>query len=336
MSALNVAFTICSNNYLAQANALKKSFLKYNPNFTFYIFLVDELVSKIDYSLFKPAIIKPVESIIKKHNLDVLIEKYNIIELNTCIKPSMFKYIISNNPKSKIIYYLDPDLYFYASLNEVNNKLKLNSIALTPHIMSPIERDGHMPDENVFLNFGIYNLGFIGINAQHNEAQKMLNWWEERTLNFGFDNTKKGYFVDQLWMNLTPLFFKDVVVLKSFGYNMGPWNLHERKIIEIKDNKVLLNDNSNLVFYHFSKLAANTTDISREYNRYSLLELPLISELYYRYKTTVENFNYSRFNEMKIAYKVKEPIDLTYKKGSIIKRILKKMSVWLSKIADKF
>lgn len=343
MSATNFSFTICSNNYLAQANALKVSFLKYHSDFLFYIILVDELVPEIDYLQFEPAKIIQIRNI-AGITLDVLIEKYNIIELNTCIKPSVFKFLIKENPSAKIVYYLDPDLYFYASLNGVNTILNSKSMVLTPHILNPIERDGKMPDENIFLNFGIYNLGFIGVNPQHNETLKMLNWWEERTLNFGFDNTKKGYFVDQLWMNFTQIFYKDVEVLKSFGYNMGPWNLHERKIIKIENERVLLNDDSHLVFYHFSKLATNTIDISREFNRFNLVDFPLLGNLYTMYKNEINNFGYHHLNKIPISFnvinlpnkKIKEVDKTMNSKGSFVKRGLKRISVLISKFANNF
>ena len=61
MSATKIAFTICSNNYLGQAAALKDSFLRHNPGYAFYIILVDRLSEQIDYSFFEPAHILPVE-----------------------------------------------------------------------------------------------------------------------------------------------------------------------------------------------------------------------------------------------------------------------------------
>ena len=40
---MKIIFTICSNNYLAQAKALGDSVLQTNPDYTFFIGLVDEL-----------------------------------------------------------------------------------------------------------------------------------------------------------------------------------------------------------------------------------------------------------------------------------------------------
>ena len=331
----HIAFTICSNNYLGQALALKKSFLKHNPGFGFYIVLVDKLSDKVDYSLFEPAIILPIVEV-KGVDLEDLIERYYIIELNTCIKPSAFKHIINSQPQVEAIYYLDPDLYFYDSLTVLNEKLKIRTAVLTPHILSPIPRDGKMPDENIFMRFGIYNLGFIGINAQSKEAFKLLDWWEERTLKFGYDRPQKGYFVDQLWMIQSPLFFKDIEVINTFNYNMAPWNLHERKVIERNGDKIVLNDNSQLVFYHFSKISENEIDVSREYNRYVLDEFPKLKKMYVDYKRVLKESHFWDYKEISIAYPVKMNLKPQPVKVSVLHNILKRVSHFIGRLAKKF
>ncbi len=329
------AFTICSNNYLGQANALKESFLRHNQYFKFYIVLVDKKSNLVDYSIFQPAQILPVQEI---SGLDVaeLISRYNIIEFNTAVKPSVFKHIIKLNSGATVVYYLDPDLYFYDSLKSVNELLKIKTAALTPHILSPIPRDGKLPDENIFLNFGIYNLGFIGLNTKNEQSLKMLDWWEERTLKFGYNWPNLGYFVDQLWMALAPIYYSQIEVLKTHNYNMAPWNLHERSIVSIDGDKVQLNDGTHLVFYHFSKLSNTETDISREYNRHTFNDFPKLKELYDGYKKILAENNYQGYRKIEIAYKVKPLGPPIHQRGSFINRALKRISLLISKLATKF
>ena len=330
----HLAFTICSNNYLGQALALKNSFLSYNPNFKLYIILVDELSEQVDYSKFDPAVILPLANI-ESINLEDLISRYYIIELNTSVKPSVFKYLIKKHPKAEAIYYLDPDLYFYDSLSELNEKLRYKTAVLTPHILTPIPRDGKMPEENIFMRFGIYNLGFFGLNAQSKDTIKMLDWWEERTINYGFDRPHNGYFVDQLWMVHAPLFYNNIEVLRTFNYNMAPWNLHERHIIERNGNTVLLNDKSRLVFYHFSKIVDNDIDVSREYNRYVLNDFPKLKELYLDYKEVLRESKYSEYKEIQIAYPVKMSLKPDPLKVSFLQKSLLKLNFLIERLAKK-
>ncbi len=46
-----ILFTICSNNYWAQAMVLIKSAAKYNTSYKFYIGLVDDKHPSIDYTV---------------------------------------------------------------------------------------------------------------------------------------------------------------------------------------------------------------------------------------------------------------------------------------------
>ncbi|MGK0385843.1 MAG: hypothetical protein ACI849_000448, partial [Patiriisocius sp.] len=250
-------------------------------------------------------------------------------------KPSAIKHLLKQNKEAKTIYYLDPDLYFYQSLEQTNTLLQEKSMVLTPHIVTPIPRDGLMPEENTFFRFGIYNLGFLGLNAQHPETHKMLDWWEERNLAFGYDRPHKGYFVDQLWMELAPLFFKDVHILKTYNYNMGPWNLHEREVVSVDGDAILLNDDSTLVFYHFSKIATEEAKVSREYSRFLLTDFPLLQGLYVDYKTVLQECGFYEMKKLGISYPVKMSLKPVSKKRSLLNRILTKSSQVLTSLANK-
>lgn len=330
----HIAFTICSNNYLGQANTLKQSFLKFHPNFKFVMVVVDQPSNEIDYQQFEPAEVLFVSDI---DVLDVpyLIDKYDIIELNTSIKPSVCKYLIKKYASTETIYYLDPDLFFYHSLQLAESLLENQAAVLTPHIITPIPRDEKAPSENTFLNFGIYNLGFVGFNAKHSETIEILDWWEERTLHSGYNIPRQGYFVDQLWMTQAPLFFNNIAIINSFGYNMAPWNLHERSIVELTEDGVLLNDDNPLVFYHFSKISDDPKAISRVYNRYVLSDFPKLNTLYEAYKNALEICRFSELRKIPIAYKLKQ-VPGRVKKRSLLHRVLKRSGKKLVQISEKF
>ncbi len=57
--------------------------------------------------------------------------------------------------------------------------------------------------------------------------------------NKAFIDLKKGLFVDQIWINFVPLFFKKVRIFLHHEYNVAYWNLHERMI---QGNKVVTKD----------------------------------------------------------------------------------------------
>ena len=154
---MKIAFTLCSNNYLAQAKTLGDSLLKYNPDYKFIIGLVDRLSPKINYSKDIVHEIIQIEDI-GIADFDELWKKYNIIELNTCVKPSIFRYLFKNNPDIEFLFYFDPDILLYDKLSVIESKFKENDFIITPHIISPLALSEHRPNEYDFLNYGIYNI----------------------------------------------------------------------------------------------------------------------------------------------------------------------------------
>lgn len=101
---------------------------------------------------------------------------------------------------------LQNDLIVFNGLANLEKEFKTSSILVTPHICTPLPLDGKMPNEPLFLNFGIYNLGFLGLNRTV-ETMTFLDWWEERTLTMGYADTSNRIFVDQLWIQLCPDIF---------------------------------------------------------------------------------------------------------------------------------
>jgi hypothetical protein len=299
---MKIAFTICSNNYLAQAKVLGDSLLENNPDYKFIIGLCDVLNSDVDYSEFDNFEIVPFKDI-NIYNFDEIIEKYDIIELNTSIKPSFFKHFIKKyNNLDKVIYF-DPDIEIFNSFSTLDMHLGKNDILITPHIFHPIPIDDLSPSESLFLNYGIYNLGFIAMNAKSKDAMLLLDWWEERTLKIGFNRVCEGLFVDQLWINYIPIFFSNVKILPEYGFNVAPWNLHERSNIELISNEYIMEDNSKLVFFHFSSYDyKKPTQLSKYYNRYNDVINDNVVRLYDQYHQKLVKNNIESLKNIKCFY----------------------------------
>jgi len=301
---MKIAFTLCSNNYLAQAITLGQSLKNTNKEFHFFIGLIDQLNSSLNYDEVRAvATILPLQDIIEHKLLTDLVNKYDIIELNTSVKPSYFKYFIHQFPDLERIYYLDPDIEVFHSFDTLDQQLLNASILLSPHFLSPIPLDNKLPQENLATNYGMYNLGFLGLNPKHQASLSMLDWWEERCLTNCFINEPAGIFVDQLFMNHVPIFFKEVKILEEKGINMAPWNLHERKLVEIKNGAYKLEHNEVLIFYHFSSYQfSNPSRISKYYNRYTFDDLPVLGELYSAYHQKVMDNGYDLFSKATCFY----------------------------------
>lgn len=299
---MKIAFTICSNNYLPHARVLRNSLIEKNPEYKFYYILVDTLADSLDYKTDLVDDVIPVEQI-QIPNFDELIKKYNIIELNTSVKASAFKYLLDKNPSTQKILYFDPDIAILDSLHILENELDVSEIIITPHILTPLSINEARPNENDFLNYGIYNLGFIGLKNTTQITNKFLLWWEERLLKMCYINENEGLFVDQLWINLVPVFFKGVKILEHPGMNMAPWNLHER-MIKKNENKYIINLKYDLVFYHFSsfkfeRLPQLFTNYDRNNN---YMKDEVVVKLYEWYAAKLAEIDHKKYSSINCAF----------------------------------
>ena len=318
---MNIAFTLCSNNYLAHAKTLGDSFLKYHPDFTFVIGLVDKYTDELDYSIFSKFTIILVEDI-NVTNFAELNSKYSISELNTAVKPSYFHYLFKNYQAQNVIY-IDPDILVTSRFEEVINMLTEKNIIITPHTCTPID-DEFTPTDYHTLRGGVFNLGFIALSKYQNVSD-FLNWWHARVVKYGFNNFSVNMFYDQLWINYVPCFYDNYYILKHLGYNMANWNLHER-YLEATDGNYIINKNYQLRFFHFSSYHFdNPTKICSYLTRYNFINRPDLQPLFDLYnKLLKENF-VEKIKKMKVYYypELGKPLP----KKSLAKRISKRIQI---------
>lgn len=203
---------------------------------------------------------EPFEVILAKDlnvpDFPVVAFKYNIIELNTALKPSFMKFLHRERNVGKLLYF-DPDISIFAPLAPIFEELDRHFALLTPHVLSPGTGEAILPD-SAFLKFGVFNLGFIGFRFSE-ETLGLLNWWETQCLSFGHFEPWEGIFVDQKWMNLIPCFFEGLKIIRLPGCNMAYWNLHERALSKTTRGWIV-NSSSPLFFFHFSGLDMSDTE----------------------------------------------------------------------------
>ncbi|MFC0183630.1 hypothetical protein SAMN04515674_11746 [Pseudarcicella hirudinis] len=307
---MTLAFTICSINYLAQAQTLGQSLKEQNPDVEFVIGLVDRL-DKVQLEADK---IPPFQMLeidkINIENFEEMCLNYNITELNTAVKPFFFDYFLKNRADITNIIYFDPDIIVYDKLDKLQNSLLTYEIVVTPHISSPIN-DRLDTNETDHLNTGLYNLGFIAVRRGE-ETIKMIDWWKEKLKKDCRIDLCNGLFVDQHWINFVPLFYKNVLVEKYPGYNVAYWNLHERKVTQ-ENGKFFIN-NVPLIFFHFSGYELKKPEeVSKYQNRSSFENRPDIVPLfrYYAQKLS-DNFN-EYYIQIKCFY-IKPPKIKRYKR----------------------
>ncbi|MES2794997.1 MAG: glycosyl transferase [Bacteroidota bacterium] len=304
-----IAFTICSINYLAQAKTLGDSLTKQNPDYQFFIGLVDRLEgSAVDRTKLPDYELVEVEKLTIEGFADMF-DRYNITELNTAVKPFFLQYFYDKYPEAQTVSYFDPDIEVFEPLSDLDQNLEHYSLVLTPHTLSPYP-DGLNPKERDLLNTGVFNLGFIG-TSRTAETIEFLKWWQQKLRFECFIDLANGMFVDQLWVNFAPIYWQKVLIYRHLGYNMAYWNLHERNL-GFKSEKYFVNVDQPLVFFHYSGYnPEKPTHISKYQNRYSFETRPDIKALFDGYAKTLQTNGYEYFQQFACAY-MKPPVPWTY------------------------
>lgn len=248
-----VACTIVSANYLHFGWTLAESFLKCNPDDEFHLLLVDRMPE--DFVSRDPRVhIHEVEHL-GLPNFQSLAFKFDILELNTAVKPSFLKHLFALGAE-KVIYF-DPDIYIFHSVDLIYDALDSASIVLTPHILAPTPDAEHVYEKEL-LGTGVYNLGFVAV-SNCGQGRSFLNWWEQRCIQFGFHDLRAGLFVDQKWADLVPCLFDRAFILRHNGCNVAYWNLVERTLSETADGYIV-DGMSPLIFFHYSGYSPHRPD----------------------------------------------------------------------------
>jgi hypothetical protein len=255
MPSIAVVFTLCSVNYLAHAKTLGESLLEHNPECRFVIGLVDRIPVGVALSLPSGCELIPVEDL-KIAAFADMVTRYNIVELNTAVKPFYIEHIYQQDPEVEHVIYLDPDILIFYSLNTLIANLRAHPLIFTPHSCTFDNTRTIIDYEQAMLSTGIYNLGFLGTHRSA-EVFAFLRWWQTRLVDHCYYRPGAGLFVDQLWTILAPLYFPSSYVEKDPGYNMAYWNLFERTL-QKGPAGYLVNDRHPLIFFHFSNHSIDT------------------------------------------------------------------------------
>jgi lipopolysaccharide biosynthesis glycosyltransferase len=326
-----LVFTICSANYLAQAITLGKSLQGTNPDMEFRIYLVDRLEGREEIRNRVPFPLIEIEQV-PVTDFQGMVLRYNVVELNTSVKPYIFDHILkTENDIDKIVYF-DPDILVFQPLMDLYKTLDNYNMVITPHILTPSDNNPNVPQETSFLATGIFNLGFIAIKRSE-ETLRFLNWWKDKLLYQGYARLEDHLFFDQKWINFAPVFFEGVFVEKNRGYNMAPWNLHERTLNK-KNETYIVNDKDSLIFFHFSSYKTTNPNKISLHTKYTFDMRPDLKEVIQLYHTQLLNNGENYFKKQAYffdAYKIEIMRNNALNNSSLPMKKMRKLKHYIEK-----
>jgi hypothetical protein len=235
--------TITTQSHLFKVKALFESLSKY-PDIDFFCLITDS--SEVPNTVFGEQYHTLGD--LNGYHFEAIKRKYKGDKLRWSLKPVYIKHLLQNG-YNKVIY-CDNDIFFFENPQFLFVKLDKSDVLLTPHWYP------HNPKKEqnwLEANFrvGLYNAGFFAAN-QH--SLKALDWWAECCIYNVKKAFNRGMFDDQKYLDLMPVVFENVEVLKHKGCNVAGWNTTEFVFSKIEE-KIYVNEKFPLVFIHFTPLS---------------------------------------------------------------------------------
>jgi len=155
------------------------------------------------------------------------------------------------------VFYCDCDLYFYNDYTFMVEEMNNHNIMISPHWreITPVANT----DFRYNYLHGLYNGGFFAVN----KADAFLDWWKGMCAIECTAESKNGTYVDQKYLDVVPLYFEGVKILRHKGCNVAGWNInHLKRTAEGEKTKVA---GQEIIFIHYSPVTINKIEDGQDY-----------------------------------------------------------------------
>lgn len=227
--------------YLLKGLALQSSLKRHNPFAEIWILCMDDYT----YSILRKLQLTNVKLIALSEFEDpkLLKAKKNRTHIEyywTCT-PSLPLYVFKQFKQCDFAVYIDTDLFFYASEENIFTELADNSLYVVEH--------RYLPDQKYRVSKqGRFNVGIL-VFKNDAQAKKCLTKWRDQCIEWCYFREEDGKMGDQMYLNQWPKLYNKLTISQNLGINAAPWNIAQYSVQKRKD-KIYIN-NDLLICYHF-------------------------------------------------------------------------------------
>lgn len=279
--------TLFDSNFLPIGMALHDSLMAHAQPFHLWILCIDELVEKQLKLISLPNITLISLKEIETKELSAARLERTRGEYCWTLTPFAPQAIFKRDPNIDRVTYLDADIFFYD-----DPRILLNELDLTEkHVL--ITEHAYDPKYDQSLASGRFCVQFITFRKTE-QAVKVMEWWQDKCLNWCFAHLEDGKYGDQKYLDSWPELFGDVVhVVQQVEKTLAPWNV---LFVEKKGGGVV-----KPVFYHFHQLRIISPHKVKLYHGYKIGKQGLV--LYDQYlKNLSKHLNLLRTHHIAIPY----------------------------------
>jgi GT2 family glycosyltransferase/glycosyltransferase involved in cell wall biosynthesis len=264
--------TVINKAWLAQARGLSESVRAHQPGARMSVLILDSIEGYLDPEQEPFDVLAPSD--LELQEFAAMSARYDAIELCCALKPSIIRHLLSGDEP---VVYLDSDVRMFAPLTGLDDALREHPFLLTPHLLAPLDDDGHEPNELAILLAGSFNLGFAAARSTP-EVDALLHWWDDRLRTGSRIAPERGMVFDQRWADLMPGIFEHVGAWRDPGVNFGFWRAASATFGR-SDGRVTVDDQPLRTFHFTGYQPERPERLSTFDNRTSLREHPVLADM---------------------------------------------------------
>jgi hypothetical protein len=211
---------------------------------------------------------------------------YTNFELCNALRPVALAHLLARG-HDKVVY-LDTDIWVTGKFTDVWRGLDRRSFGYAPHITRPYPRDGKRPNELAFLQWGVYNSGFLAFRNDA-VAREALALWADRMRRWAFFDPPALH-VGQDFLDLLAVFYRDHFwFIDHPGLNIAYWNLGERRLTRHRHG--IRSNGKEAIFFHLSGYdPRQPRRLTRFPGRHGFGQHPILREVYGAYRAALRRF----------------------------------------------
>jgi hypothetical protein len=288
------AGTVIAKNYLPFARVLARSFAEHHPGVPFYVLLCDEVQNCFDPAE-EPFVLIPFADLDTPHPEGFRF-RYSIQYLSIAAKPNLFEHLFGLGYER--VLFLDSDILITGDLMALIDPDE-SSVALTPHLLSPLHGAGRAGRELAIIRAGTFNAGCVSV-MNDVRGREFIGWWQKRLRYHTIHDVARGLHGDQRWLDLAGSFFEGVSVIRDPACNVAYWNLPERAVSW--HGEQLMVNGLPCRFFHFSGFSPASPTLLTRHIASSESSSPSILQLLEHYANLLLEAGYEESRQWPYAW----------------------------------
>lgn len=266
--------TLFDSKFLPMGLCLHESLSEHAGSFNLWVICMDELVFEQLLLLNLPNLSAIRLSDIEDDRLKQVKPTRTKGEYCWTLTPFAPEVVFVLVPDAKRVTYLDADLFFFDSPQSFFEELELSGkhVLITEHAYAPEYKFREATSGKFCVQFMTF--------LRTEEAFKVIDWWQNRCLEWCYARFEDGKFGDQKYLDSWPEIFQNQVhVLRQIEKTLAPWNVkHFFKALPVSFKPV---------FYHFHALRILSPKKVKLYDGYTISKAGLC--LYKEYIQAIQS-----------------------------------------------